>query len=99
MLSDVLLLTGMPSPGKARLAAALHAAGVSTRSAAATLHVHAESDLEALLEPALLRETRAAGADADLIILVDWESTRDSVRRVMTLLLSRGGEAPSQEGL
>ncbi len=99
MLSEVLLLTGMPSPGKTRLAAALDAAGVFTASAAARLHVHAESDLEALLEPALLRETRAAGADADLIIPVDWESTPDSVRRVMTLLSSRRADAHSPEGI
>ena len=99
MLSEVLLLTGMPSPGKTRLAVALDAAGLSTASVAARLHVHAESDLEALLEPALLRETRAAGAEADLIIPVDWESTPDSVRRVMTLLSSRRTAVPSREGI
>jgi predicted ATPase len=99
MLSDVLLLTGMPSPGKSRLAAALHAAGLATAPAAGTLHVHAESDLEALLEPALLRTTRAAQAHADLIISVDWESTEESVHRVMTLLSSREVDAPSAEDL
>ena len=97
MLSDVLQLTGMPSPGKTRLAAALHAVGLATASAAGTLHVHAESDLEALLEPAQLRATRAEEKHADLIIPVDWESTTDSVRRVMTLLSSRRVAAPSSE--
>ena len=98
MLSDVLLLTGMPSPGKTRLAAALNAAGLTT-AAAGTLHVHAESDLEALLEPSLRRAIYAAQANADLIISVDWESTTESVRRVMTLLSSRHDAALSQDGI
>jgi len=97
MLSELLLLTGMPSPGKTRLAAALHAAGFATASAAGALHVHAESDLEALLEPAQLRAMRAAEESADLIVPVDWESTTESVRRVMTLLSSRRVAAPRPE--
>jgi predicted ATPase len=99
MLSDVLLLTGMPSPGKTRLAAALNAAGLTTASAAGTLHVHAESDLEALLDPSLRRAIHAAQANADLTISVEWESTAESVRRVMTLVSSRYDTGSSQDGV
>lgn len=99
MLSDVLLLTGMPSAGKTRLAAALNAAGLTTASAAGTLHVHAESDLEALLDPPLRRAIHAEQATADLIISVDWESTTESVRRVMTLVSSRHEAPLSQDGV
>jgi hypothetical protein len=85
MTSELLLLTGMPSPGKTRLRNALQEAGIAV-SASGTLHVHAETDLEALLEPGLLRETRAVAARADLVIPVDWERPEDSVKRVAVLL-------------
>ena len=80
-----MLLTGIPSPGKARLKAALEAAGVSL-SAGGAVRVHAETDLEALLEPGLQRETRDAAAKADLVIPVDWESPENSVKRVIAVL-------------
>lgn len=78
-----MLLTGIPSPGKARLKAALDAAAIPID---APLRVHAETDLEALLEPGLQRETRDAAARADIIIPVDWESPEHSVKRVIAIL-------------
>jgi hypothetical protein len=83
MLSDRLLITGIPSPGKARLKAALDAAAIDVP---APIRVHAETDLEGLLEPELLRETRATAAKADIVIPVDWESAADSVKRVIAVL-------------
>jgi predicted ATPase len=85
MLSEV-LLTGMPSPGKARLKAALEAAGLALTSPAVGVRVHAESDLEALLEPELQRAARDAASHADIVVEVDWEPTEDSVRRVIAFL-------------
>jgi len=85
MASELLLLTGLPSPGKARLRIALLGAGLAV-SPSGTVHVHAETDLEALLEPELLRETRAVAARADLVIPVDWERPEDSVTRVAAFL-------------
>jgi hypothetical protein len=78
-----MLLTGIPSPGKARLKAALDAASIPVD---APVRVHAETDLEAMLEPSLQRETRAAAASADIVIPVDWESPADSVKRVIAVL-------------
>jgi hypothetical protein len=78
-----MLLTGIPSPGKARLKAALDAASIPVD---APVRVHAETDLEAMLEPNLQRETRAAAAKADIVIPVDWESPADSVKRVIAVL-------------
>jgi hypothetical protein len=77
-----MLLTGIPSPGKARLKAALDAA----LPLDAPVRVHAETDLEAMLEPGLQRETRAAAAKADIVIPVDWESPERSVKRVIAVL-------------
>jgi hypothetical protein len=88
MASELLLLTGMPSPGKARLRSALQDAGLAV-SASGTVHVHAETDLEALLDPEVLRATTEAAAQADLVIAVDWERAEDSVTRVAAFL-SRG---------
>ncbi len=89
MSSELLLLTGMPSPGKTRLQTALQDAGIAI-SADGGVRVHAETDLEALLDPEPLRETRAAAKRADLVIPVDWESPEDSVRRVIAFLSRRG---------
>jgi hypothetical protein len=79
----MVFVTGIPSPGKTRLKAALDAADLSLNI---TLRVHAETDLEAMLEPAALRETRAAAAKADIVIPVDWESPENSVKRVIAVL-------------
>jgi predicted ATPase len=88
MASEVLLLTGIPSAGKARLRIALQDAGLAV-SATGTLRVHAETDLEGLVEPGLLRAARAAAARADIVIPVDWERPHDSVRRVAAFLARR----------
>jgi hypothetical protein len=85
MASELLLLTGIPSPGKARLRSALQEAGL-TVSPSGSVRVHAETDLEALVDPELLRETRDAAAHADLVIPVDWERPEDSVTRVSAFL-------------
>ncbi len=90
MLSDLLLLTGMPSPGKARLREALEAAELSTATAPTPVRVHAETDLEAWLDPKLQRETRAAAAQADIVVPVDWERTERSVQRVIAFLGRQG---------
>jgi hypothetical protein len=82
-----MLLTGIPSPGKARLKAALDA----SIPVDAPVRVHAETDLEAMLEPSLQRETRAAAAKADIVIPVDWESPADSVKRVIAVLSKGAG--------
>ena len=79
----MVFVTGIPSPGKSRLKAALDAAHLSLD---VELRVHAETDLEAMLEPGVMRETRAAAAKADLVIPVDWESPEDSVKRVIAAL-------------
>ena len=100
MVSELMLsLTGMPSPGKARLAQALEAAGLSLSKSAPDLRVHAETDLEALLEPGLLTGTHADAAAADLVIAVDWESTAHSVGRVIELVAARGVEPRHQEAV
>jgi predicted ATPase len=88
MASEVLLLTGIPSPGKTRLRNALQDAGLAV-SGTGTLRVHAETDLEGLLDPRLLRETRATAARADIVIAVDWERPDDSVKRVAAFLAGR----------
>jgi hypothetical protein len=79
----MVFVTGIPSPGKTRLKAAIDAAHLALD---VDLRVHAETDLEAMLEPGVLRETRAAAAKADLVIPVDWESPEDSVKRVIAAL-------------
>jgi hypothetical protein len=64
---------------------ALQEAGLSV-SPSGSVHVHAETDVEALVEPVLLRDTQAAAARADLVIAVDWERPEDSVLRVAAFL-------------
>jgi hypothetical protein len=95
-----ILVTGTASPGKARLVAALDRAlgpdGIAVdapdqpdEGGSHCLHVHAESDIDALLES-------GPGSDgawarrADLLVPVDWESTLHSVRRVIDGLIARG---------
>jgi hypothetical protein len=85
-----LSLTGLPSPGKARLAQALEAAGLHIAPSSDSLRIHAESDLEGLVDAGPQRETREAARDADLVIPVDWERPQESVRRVQELIASRG---------
>ena len=82
MLSDPIRLTGLPSVTKARLAAALEAAGLQV-SNSGDVRVHAETDLEAWLEPAQLAGVRNDRAAADLVVPVDWEPLAKSVGRVL----------------
>ena len=94
-----LLITGLPSPGKARLVDALQrrlrpsdiAIRVSADGVpplAPTLHVHAETDLEALVEGRL--PARDCSTDAELVVPVDWEPVERSVSRVVATLVARG---------
>jgi hypothetical protein len=112
MLSQFILrLTGMPSPAKERLVDALESAGLfvdhspdttpapSARPRVADFQVHAETDLEAWLEPRLLKQTRAAAKAADLVIAVDWESTAHSVHRIIDLAASRGMSIGEKEAV
>lgn len=97
------LVTGTASPGKARLVAALARAlpdGLAVEApdrpldgAAHDLHVHAASDIDALLESGPGSEG-AWARRADLLVSVDWESTAHSVRRVIDALIARGAAAP-----
>lgn len=99
----VIVVTGLASPGKARLIDALQSrlrgTGVTVEPQgrfhdgnSPALRVHAETDLEALVEgaPVVARAAR----DADLIVPVDWEAPARSVTRVMELLIARGVVAP-----
>ena len=98
----VIVVTGLPSSGKARLIDALRvrlgSAGITVEAGRApndssrSLRVHAETDLEALVEgaPVVAQSAR----DADLIVPVDWESPSQSVTRVVELLIARGIVAP-----
>jgi hypothetical protein len=94
MLSDFILrLTGMPSTGKERLAVALEAAGFRVTPSDGEVRVHAETDLEALVEPGLLKQTHAAAAAADIVIAVDWESTARSVGRIVDFAQTRAARS------
>ena len=94
-----LLITGLPSPGKTRLVDALQrrllpstiAIRVSTDGllpATTALHVHAETDIEALVEGDL--PARAYAKGAQLVVPVDWEPVERSVTRVIETLAARG---------
>lgn len=91
----VVLVTGLPSPGKVRLVHALHhrlepsrirvrVAGDAAQPEDVTiLRVHAATDFEALVEGARpAHEARRA----DLVVNVDWESVDRSVARVIEAL-------------
>ena len=94
-------VTGLASSGKSRLVDALRerlaAAHITVRTAqspspggAPSLHVHAETDVEALIEGGLKTVSRQEAQRADLIVPVDWESTDRSVSRVVAALHDRG---------
>jgi hypothetical protein len=53
----------------------------------AALHVHAETDVEALVEGA--SPTRDAARRAELVVRVDWEPISVTVDRVVETLRSR----------
>ena len=94
----MVLVTGLASPGKTRLVEALErtlrpaaiAVHVSTSlpSAVRGLHVHAETDLDSLIEGRLI--SRALLHKADVVVPVDWEAVERSVRRVIERLVARG---------
>ena len=98
----VVVVTGLASPGKARLIDALRqrlaCTGVVVESRrpkgdeVLALCVHAETDLEALVEGAPV--AARAARDADLIVPVDWEATSRSVARIVEWLIGRGIVAP-----
>jgi nicotinamide riboside kinase len=95
------VVTGLASSGKARLVDALRerlaAPHIAVRTAqssssgdAPSLHVHAETDVEALIEGGLKTVSRHEAQRADLVVPVDWESTDRSVDRVVAALHDRG---------
>ena len=90
----VLLVTGLPSQGKTRFVEAL-ASRVGpgnvvvgslpgANAGAVLVHVHAESDVEALVEGAW--PDRTAAKTAAVVVRVDWEPTEVSVERVLRTL-------------
>ena len=94
-------VTGLASSGKARLVDALQlrlapahidvrAAQPSTPGNAPALHVHAETDIEALIEGGLKTASQQDARHADLVVPVDWESAERSVSRVIEALVERG---------
>lgn len=101
-------VTGLASAGKARLVSALHErlaleeiaveSGVGPApSGDATLRVHAETDIEALIEGGITTASRQDARNADVIVPVDWEPVERSVRRVMEMLADRGAELSTEE--
>jgi hypothetical protein len=94
----IVLVTGLASPGKTRLVAALERrlrpagiaihASTSSPSTVRGLHVHAETDLDSLIEGHLV--SRAPLPKADVIVAVDWEPVDRSVTRVIEQLVAHG---------
>ena len=94
----IVLVTGLASPGKTRLVEALERklrpaaiavhASTSLPSAIRGLHVHAETDLDSLIEGRLI--SRALLHKADVVVPVDWEPVERSVRRVIERFVARG---------
>jgi hypothetical protein len=97
-----IVVTGLPSPGKARLVEALRdrlqVDGIAVEASRVVndrrqrIYVHAESDLEALVEGSRL--VGHASREADVVVPVDWEAPARSVARVVELLVARGLVAP-----
>jgi len=87
----LLLVTGLPSPGKARLVDALAErfgatnilVGALPGGGASVLHVHAETDADGLVEGHGPRDTART---ARVVIPVDWEPVEKSVARVAATL-------------
>jgi hypothetical protein len=100
--SAAIIVTGVASPQKARFIDALRCQfggiAVVVRSDAAwptppdiVLRVHAETDLEAMIEGQ--SDDRAAARAADLVIPVDWEPLARSLTRIAEALVARGVDA------
>lgn len=93
MLTDTFHISGLPSPGKAKLIAALDAqAARLALQGSRPLHIHAETDLEGMLEGSALTSVRAEARTADIVILVDWEPVAHSVARVLDAMSCRSNE-------
>jgi hypothetical protein len=96
---SAIVVTGLPSPGKTRLVEALsdrlRQEGIAVEASPDVndhrhpIRVHAETDLEALVEGPV-----HAARGADVVVPVDWESPTRSVARVVELLIARGLVAP-----
>ena len=93
------IVTGLASAGKTRLVEALERrlrfAGIVIRAATDlesapthSLHVHAESDFDALIEGR--RAPRHSLHRPDVVVPVDWEPADRSVTRVIEQLIARG---------
>jgi hypothetical protein len=87
----LLVVTGLPSSGKARLVNALAErfgstnilVGVLPGLDASVLHVHAETDVDAFVEGSGARDAARA---ARVVVPVDWEPVERSVERVAATL-------------
>jgi len=99
-----ILVSGLASPGKTQLIEALShhfsGPGVVVRplgdeaaASGAVLRVHAESDLEALVEGDRAVAERRAAAAADLVVPVEWEPVVRSIARITEALVARGADA------
>ena len=92
----LLLVTGLPSAGKNRLVDALAnrlgrsqvvVGSLPGAHAGSVLHVHAESDVEALIEGSWGK--RPPDAAPEVVVRVDWEPVEKSVERVLQTLHTR----------
>jgi hypothetical protein len=99
-----ILVSGLASSGKTQLIEALshqfsgrgvvvRALGDGSDSSGAALRVHAESDLEALVEGDLAAAERRAAAAADIVVPVEWEPLARSIARITEALVARGADA------
>jgi hypothetical protein len=104
------IVTGIASPGKRRLVEALRArlsaSGLRVESCweprpsasgRVALHVHADTDLDALVESGQRGGLLAASGGADVRVPVDWEGVDGSVRRIVEALDARGPD-PGRAG-
>jgi hypothetical protein len=96
----VVVVTGLASPGKTHFVAALErrlapahilvrlSGGPAFPADVEVLHVHAETDVEGMVEGVLPAGTTARGAA--VVIPVDWEPPERGVNRVVDALVARG---------
>jgi hypothetical protein len=101
-ITGFVYVTGLASSGKRRLVSALKErlspahldvhpiSGPAPPPTDRTLHVHAETDLEALVEGGLQSVARDTARGAELVVPVDWEPVDRSVGRVIEALIGRG---------
>jgi hypothetical protein len=100
--SAAILVTGLASPQKGRLvdalATQLDGIAVVVRSVTAlssptdiVLRVHAETDLEAMVEGQ--SDDSASARAADVVVPVDWEPLARSLTRITEALIARGADA------